>query len=112
MANQEAAQRDKAAEDAAAGRAAASLAQQRNDATILQRQVAENNLFNLLSQAPDVRGQKVEVKTPEAAKIGYTYDWSSIFANPQQEKMFLTPYARGGQVHDDLADEIMNLFNR
>jgi hypothetical protein len=28
------------------------------------------------------------------------YDWSSIFGTPQQQKMFVSPYAKGGSVED------------
>ena len=43
-------------------------------------------------QAPDAGGQQVTVKTPDPAKIGYFYDWSSIFATPSQAQMMPSPY--------------------
>ena len=49
-------------------------------------------------------GAKQEPKTPDLAKIGYIYDWSSIFANPEQEKKFANPYAYGGPVRNDIYD--------
>lgn len=75
-----------------------------------------NTLTSMLMQAPDVGGQQVTVKAPDPAKIGYIYDWSSIFANPSQEKMFASPYggfAKGGAVRsevDDVNDELLKLL--
>ena len=51
-----------------------------------------NTLMSMLGQAQDTGGQQVTVKAADPAKIGYIYDWSSIFANPSQEKMFASPY--------------------
>jgi len=34
-------------------------------------------------------------------QLRYIYDWSSIFANPQQQGMFVSPYAEGGMVDED-----------
>ena len=68
-----------------------------------QRQANMGSMMNLLSQAGDIRGQQVQVKAPDPAKIGYVYDFSSIFANPAQQQMFVTPYAEGGSV-DDILD--------
>ena len=99
------------ANQAAAGRAAQAQIAADQRAMVAKKQQQQNTLFNLLSQTPDAGGQRVDVKTPEAAKIGYAYDWSSIFANPQQEKMFMTPYAKGGRVKT-LADEINEIFGR
>jgi hypothetical protein len=111
LANQAAAAQAAQAEQAAAGRAAQAQIAADQRAMVAKKQQQQNTLFNLLSQAPDAGGQRVDVKTPEAAKIGYAYDWSSIFANPQQEKMFMTPYAKGGRVKT-LADEINEIFGR
>jgi len=72
-----------------------------------------NTMMQMVSQSPDVGGQQVSVKAPDPAKIGYIYDWSSIFANPAQEKMFVTPYAQGGQVSselDDVNDELLKIL--
>lgn len=81
-----------------------------------QRMGNLNSMMGMLMQAPDVGGQQVTVKAPDPAKIGYIYDWSSIFANPSQEKMFASPYggfAKGGAVRsevDDVNDELLKLL--
>ena len=78
-----------------------------------QRMGNINTLQNMMMQAPDTGGQQVSVATPDAANIGYVYDWGSIFANPSQQKMFTTPYARGGAVRndlDDVNDELLKLM--
>jgi dihydrofolate reductase len=72
-----------------------------------QRQANFGQMLNLLSQQPDISGQKVTVKPPDPARIGYTYDWSSIFATPGQEKLFASPFAEGGQVD---VDELINIL--
>jgi len=51
-----------------------------------------------------------QVKAPDPAKIGYIYDWSSIFANPQQERMFISPYAEGGAVEYEVTDELLKIL--
>jgi len=50
-----------------------------------------------------------EVVTPDPAQIDYLYDFSSIFANPSQESMFLSPYAEGGQVSS--TDRLLGIIN-
>jgi hypothetical protein len=75
-----------------------------------------NTMMGMLGQAPDVGGQQVTAKTPDPAKIGYIYDFNSIFANPAQEKMFASPYgafAQGGVVRndtDDINDELLKML--
>ena len=65
----------------------------------------------------DITGRKVTVDTPDPARIGYLYDFSSIFATPQQEGMFVSPYggqrgyAKGGTVLD-INDELLKLLER
>jgi hypothetical protein len=103
----------------------ATAAQERTDALAranaaqtltTQRRGGFNTLLNMLSQAQDLGGQQVTVKQADPAKIGYIYDWSSIFANPQQQKMFASPYgayAQGGVVRDemdDVNDELLKLL--
>jgi hypothetical protein len=71
-----------------------------------------NSMMQMLGQAGDVGGQQVTVKPADPAKIGYIYDFNSIFANPSQEKMFASPYgsyARGGTV-DEVNDELLKLL--
>jgi hypothetical protein len=77
-----------------------------------QRMGNLNNLMNMLGQAQDTGGQQVTVKAADPAKIGYVYDFSSIFANPAQEKMFASPYAQGGVVDgsEDVNDELLKIL--
>ena len=102
--------------------------QQRQLAQRTQRMGNVNTMMGMLSQAPDIGGQQVTVKAPDPAKIGYIYDWNSIFANPAQEKMFVTPFsqpqpaqqrpmgfgfAQGGAVRgelDDVNDELLKML--
>jgi hypothetical protein len=77
-----------------------------------ERQFKVGNLRQLqdmIMQAGDIGGQQVTVKSPDPAKIGYIYDFSSIFANPQQEALFGSPYAKGGYVEDP-NDELLRLL--
>jgi hypothetical protein len=71
------------AEVAKAQAAQAKQAQQKNQF---------GQLMNMLFQAPDAAGQQVTVKTPDPSKIGYIYDWSSIFATPSQASLMPSPY--------------------
>jgi hypothetical protein len=66
----------------------------------------------MLGQAEDTKGQQVTVKAADPAKIGYVYDFNSIFANPSQEKMFVSPFAEGGMVggSDDVNEELLKLL--
>lgn len=68
----------------------------------LQRQSNMNALRNMLMQSGDLSGQQVEVKQADPARIGYMYDigGESIFATPQQEQLFVSPYANGGMIED------------
>lgn len=77
-----------------------------------QRMGNLNNLINMLGQAQDTGGQQVTVKAADPAKIGYIYDWNSIFANPQQANMFVTPFAQGGMVDssDDVNEELLKIL--
>lgn len=54
-------------------------------------------------------GQMGEVTTPDPAQIDYVYDFSSIFANPQQESMFPSPYKKGGSV--STTDKLLGIIN-
>ena len=76
------------------------------------RQMRMGNLRQLqqmILQEPNFGMQQVDVKTPDPAKIGYIYDFESIFANPQQEALFGSPYAEGGYVEDS-NDELLRLL--
>ena len=68
--------------------------------------------MGMLGQANDIGGQQVTTKQVDPAKIGYVYDWSSIFANPSQQNMFVSPYAAGGMVNDadEVNDELLNIL--
>lgn len=76
-------EKDQAAATAKAAAAKAKTAQQKSQF---------GQLMGMLFQAPDIAGQQVAVKTPDPAKIGYIYDFSSIFANPSQASMMPSPY--------------------
>jgi hypothetical protein len=76
----------------------------------LSRQTRTNTLLSLLN-AGGSGGQQQEVKSVDPARIGYMYDigGESIFATPQQEQMFISPYASGGQV-DNTTDALLRLL--
>jgi predicted Zn-dependent protease with MMP-like domain len=109
---------DEAERTRQANAAAALRTQQAQAAAALrtQRMGNLNTMMGMLGQAPDAGGQQVTVKTPDPAKIGYIYDFNSIFANPAQEKMFASPYgafAQGGVVRndtDDINDELLKML--
>lgn len=98
------------AEQAAAGQAQAEeLAKQ------TQQRQNVNTLMSLLGGAPDLGGQQVTVKAPDPLQLRYLYDISgpSIFATPQQEQMFVSPYgsfARGGVVEEDVTDALLKII--
>lgn len=97
----------------AAAEAAATRQAQAASALQTQRLGNLNSLTQMLMQSPDVAGQQVTVKAADPSKIGYIYDWSSIFANPSQQQMFVTPYAQGGAVRgelDEVNDELLKLL--
>jgi hypothetical protein len=77
----------------------------------LRRQTQTNTLLSLLNAEAGGSGQQQEVKSVDPARIGYVYDigGESIFATPQQERMFVTPYASGGQV-DNTTDALLRLL--
>lgn len=77
------------------------IADQQAKAATLAQQGNYNTLLNMLMGAPDLGGQTVSVNTPDPARINYIYDFNSIFANPQQAGMFLSPYKEGGKVDAD-----------
>lgn len=81
-------------------------------ATKTQRMGNLNNLMNMLGQAGDTGGQQVTVKAADPAKIGYIYDWNSIFANPSQANMFVSPFAQGGMVDgsEDVNNELLKIL--
>ena len=81
-------------------------------ATKTQRMGNLNNLMNMLGQAEDTKGQQVTVKAADPAKIGYVYDFNSIFANPSQANMFVSPFAKGGMVDgsEDVNDELLKIL--
>ena len=81
-------------------------------ATNTQRMGNLNTLTSMLGQAEDTGGQHVTVKAADPAKIGYIYDWNSIFANPSQEKLFASPFAQGGMVDgsEDVNDELLKIL--
>ena len=67
----------------------------------------------MLMGANDLSGQQVAVKSGDKVNLDYLYDFESVFANPQQEALFGSPYgaaptanprggsfAQGGQIED------------
>jgi hypothetical protein len=93
--------------------AARTRAAQEQAALKTQRLGNLNTMMQMLGQAGDVGGQQVTVKAADPSKIGYIYDWSSIFANPSQQQMFVTPYAQGGAVRgemDEVNDELLKIL--
>ncbi len=70
-----------------------------------QRRQDVNAFRNLLLGQADLFGRQATVKAPDPARIGPAYDWSSIFATPQQQQFYsgFSPYgayAEGGTVED------------
>jgi hypothetical protein len=106
------AQEAEATRAANAAQAAAVSRANANAALRTQRMGNLNTMMGMLGQAPDTKGQQVTVKAADPAKIGYVYDFGSMFANPQQEKMFASPYAKGGMVNDVDAvnDELLKIL--
>ena len=74
-----------------------------------QRMRNVSDLRNLLMQQQDLYGQQVTVRTPDPMRINYLYDFSSIFATPQQAALFPSPYAKGGQV-EDTTDKLLSII--
>jgi len=75
-----------------------------------QDETARRRAFNdYLTQQQDLYGQRVDVKTPDPARINYFYDWQSIFATPQQSSLFPSPYAEGGQV-EGTTDKLLRII--
>ncbi len=93
--------------------------------------------FNALMGAGDLSGTRVDVSTPDPARINYIYDFEDVFATPQQKSLFPSPYgkpqmaqqqqmaqrqsstsgplqiggmAQGGKVDYDFTDEIMQIM--
>jgi hypothetical protein len=94
-------------------------------------------LFNAMLGAGDISGTRVDVSTPDPARINYIYDFEDVFATPQQKSLFPSPYgkpqmaqqqqmaqrqsstsgplqiggmAQGGKVDYDFTDEIMQIM--
>jgi len=67
-----------------------------------QRQANMGTLFGLLGGFGGQQAAPPAAAPITPANIGYVYDigGKSIFANPQQEKAFVSPYAEGGTVED------------
>jgi hypothetical protein len=74
-------------------------------ATETQRQVQEaakqdaaRDFFNLLMDADDLEGRRVDVGQVDPARINYVYDFKDIFATPQQAGMFVSPYGQAQKI--------------
>ena len=72
-----------------------------------------NQFQDMLTGANDLSGQQVSVKSGDKVNLDYLYNFESVFANPQQEALFGSPYgpastanprggsfAQGGQIED------------
>jgi hypothetical protein len=82
-----------------------------------------NDMMRLLGSAEDLGGQTVTTTTPQdTVNLDYLYDFESIFANPQQENMYMNPFgggnignagpkkgAAGGKV-EDTTDRLIRLI--
>ena len=75
-----------------------------------ERQNRTNRLLSLLETGSGA-GVQETVKSVDPAQIKYLYDigGESIFATPEQEKLFVSPYAQGGQVHNS-TEELLRLL--
>ena len=51
-------------------------------------------LFNAMLGAGDISGRRVDVSTPDPARINYIYDFEDVFATPQQKGLFPSPYGK------------------
>jgi hypothetical protein len=54
--------------------------------------VGQTALVNALASSGDLGGTRVDVSTPDPARINYIYDFQDIFATPQQKGLFPSPY--------------------
>ena len=79
----------------------------------MERQNRTNRLLSLLETGSGA-GVQETVKSVDPAEIKYLYDigGESIFATPEQEKLFVSPYAQGGQVHNSTEELLRLLENK
>ena len=85
---------------------------EQNIQTTIEQEAVRAGLRDFLGMAmesPDMGGQQVTVKTPDLMQLDYLYDFSSIFANPTQQNLFPSPYAKGGQV-EDTTDKLLRII--
>ena len=109
-----------------------------SEAADTRQLIGQTALVNALASAGDLSGTRVDVSTPDPARINYMYDFSDIFATPQQRGLFPSPYggpqraqqqqiaqkrsimsgplqiggmAQGGKVDYDFTDEIMQIMS-
>jgi hypothetical protein len=85
---------------------------EQNIQTNIEQEAVRAGLRDFLGMAmasPDMGGQQVTVKTPDPMQLNYLYDFSSIFANPTQQNLFPSPYAKGGQV-EDTTDKLLRII--
>ena len=96
----------------AANQAESILQMEQNILTNIEQEALrarQQNFLQAALQAPDAMGQQVTVKTPDPLNLDYIYDFSSIFATPQQAAMFPSPYAKGGQV-ENTTDKLLDII--
>ena len=82
---------------------------EQNIRTNIENEADKNKFLQLLLDAEDAGGQQVSVKGADPLQLGYLYDFNSIFATPNQENMFLSPYAEGGKV-ESTTDKLLKLI--
>ena len=100
--------------------------------------MTQQNALNMMMGAGDMTGRRVDVTTPDPVDLKYIYDFSDIFATPQQKGLFPSPYggpqraqqqqiaqkrgimsgplqlqgmASGGKVQGDFSDEVIRIMN-
>jgi len=96
----------------AANQAESILQMEQNILTNIEQEALrarQQDFLQAALQAPDAMGQQVTVKTPDPLNLDYIYDFSSIFATPQQAAMFPSPYAKGGQV-ENTTDKLLDII--
>jgi len=63
-----------------------------SEAADTRQLIGQTALVNALASAGDLSGTRVDVSTPDPARINYIYDFADIFATPQQRGLFPSPY--------------------
>ena len=89
------------------------------DPVVTTLKVAITKLLKNLKTKKDVEtlqrlvgqlNETIATKQVDPVKIGYVYDWESIFANPAQEKLFAGAYDSRNMVKDDVNAELIKML--